>query len=83
MGDKVAEEEVSSTTVPENNDPFRAFPQYARITIDVVFPGEYRIGWEYNKHQAVPATPRYFPFAEAVAYALAWFKNSFPGEARE
>jgi hypothetical protein len=77
---------VDQTQGPANNssvteDPFRMFPQGVRIIVDVVFPGEYRIGWEYKKHTAIPGTPRYFEFRKAADYALAWFKNSFPGEA--
>lgn len=38
--------------LPTLADPFHRFPPGARIIVDVVFPGEYRIGWEYeNMHQ--------------------------------
>lgn len=64
-------------------DPFRCFPPHTRITVDVVFPGEYRIGWEYENRQAVPGTPRYFEFWEAAEYASRWFASSFPDAVRK
>lgn len=64
-------------------DPFRRFPQDARIIVDVVFPGEYRIGWEYGKHIAIPGTPKYFPFWESLERANEWFADSFPEDVLE
>lgn len=76
-------ENVQPQSLPMRIDPFRRFPQYATITIDVVFPGEYRIGWKYENHEAVPGAPRYFEFWEAAEYASNWFAESFPDAARK
>ena len=76
-------EDALPQSPPMRIDPFRRFPPHARITIFVVFPGEYRIGWEYEGRTALPGTPRYFEFWEAAEYASNWFAESFPDAARK
>ena len=67
---------------PTPADPFHRFPRHTRIIVDVVFDGEYRIGWEYEKVIAIPGTPNYFPFGEALKRAEAWFGERFPDAIR-
>lgn len=42
-------------------DPLAKFPQGVRLTIDVVFVGEYRIGYQYANVHYIPGTPSYYP----------------------
>jgi hypothetical protein len=65
----------------ENNyiaDPFGLFPQGVRLIIDVVFVGEYRIGYVYNGVQYIPGTPSYYDFDEALLKCYAAFRERFP-----
>lgn len=42
------------------------FPPGVRLTIDVVFPGEYRIGYKYRNTTYVPGSGRYGDFASEI-----------------
>lgn len=61
-------------------DPFEDFPQGVSFQIQIVFSGEYRIGFTYKEKQFIPGLPKYFPFDEAVAYAESAFEAMFPSE---
>lgn len=62
------------------NDPsfIPPFPRGVRLIIDVVFPREYRIGYEYENVVYIPGTPSYFPFAEAMQRCWTAFCDRFP-----
>lgn len=59
------------------------FPKGVRLIVDVVFPGEYRVGFEYGDKRFVPGFATYFPFGEALEYCIDTFRTMFPGEYRE
>ena len=60
------------------SDPFVQFPQGVRLTIDVVFPGEYRIGYQYAGVHYIPGTPSYYSFDEALRRCYESFIDRFP-----
>lgn len=51
------------------------FPQGTKLTIEVVFPGQYRIGWEYDNYEYVPGKGSYYDFDAALERALQHFSQ--------
>lgn len=56
------------------------FPSGTRVVIDVVFRGEYRIGWEYKGIKYVPGSGSYYEFHTAMEKAWEAFCINFPEE---
>lgn len=54
------------------------FPRGVSLIVDVVFPGEYRIGFEYEGKRYVPGTGSYFSFGEALENCIDVFRGMFP-----
>ena len=54
------------------------FPRDTKIFIDVVFRGEYRIGWKYDGKQYTPGSGSYYNFQDAVEIAWEVFLQEFP-----
>lgn len=51
------------------------FPRGTRLIIDVVFPDEYRIGWEYDNQVYSPGVGAYYAFDEAIEKAYDAFQK--------
>ena len=51
----------------------RLFPVGTRLIIDVVFPSEYRIGFEYKNRKFLPESGKYFDLKTALRYCLSAF----------
>ncbi len=56
------------------------FPPRVRLEIQVVFPGEYCIGYRFEHIHYVPGTPSYYPLQEALDRCYKAFRDSFPDE---
>lgn len=56
------------------------FPEGTRIIIEVVFQGEYRIGWEYKGIKYVPGSGSYYDFHTAICKAWEAFCINFKSE---
>lgn len=69
---------MSSENYIENK--LRQFPEGVKLIIDVVFTGEYRIGFEYDGRRYVPGTATYFPFGEALENCIDVFRGMFPSQ---
>jgi hypothetical protein len=54
------------------------FPPQTRIIIDVVFPDEFRIGWEYQGKKFIPGMGSYYTFITAIEFAWNAFMDEFP-----
>ena len=59
-------------------DPFALFPQGIRLIIDVVFVGEYRIGYQYQGVHYIPGAGSYYHFDEALLKCYEAFRARFP-----
>jgi hypothetical protein len=44
------------------------------VTIEIVLPGQYRVGWDSPIGRFVPGLGTYYPLEEAMQYALDVFK---------
>lgn len=53
------------------------FPKGVRLNIEVVFPGEYRIGYEYQGVTLCPGVPKYYPFHIAIWRCWGHFYHRF------
>ena len=62
-----------SEVLKEN--PFKEFDPETRIIIDVVFPGEYRIGFEFKGIRFIPGIASYYPLARAIRECLEDYKK--------
>jgi hypothetical protein len=51
------------------------FPKGTILNIVVVFPGEYRIGWEYDGKVYVPGIGSYYDFETAIRKAWGVFQE--------
>jgi hypothetical protein len=54
---------------------FKEFDPETRIIIDVVFPGEYRIGFEFKGIRYIPGMASYYPLARAVRECLEFYRQ--------
>ena len=54
------------------------FPRDAKIIIDVVFRGEFRIGWQYDGEKYCPGSGSYYSFEDAIDIAYEVLLQEFP-----
>lgn len=54
------------------------FLQGTKIIIEVLFPGEFRIGWEYEGVKYVPGSGSYYDLDTALDQAWQAFCREFP-----
>ena len=58
------------------NDELQKYPRGARITIAVIFEGEYRVTWEYQGKEYLQGG--YYSLTEALSLAWMAFQTTFP-----
>lgn len=54
------------------------FLQGTKIIIEVLFPGEFRIGWEYEGVKYIPGSGSYYDLDTALDQAWQAFCREFP-----
>ena len=47
-------------------DAMKLFPKGCKINIEVIYPGEYRIGYEWGRVKYVPGSGSYYDFDTAL-----------------
>jgi hypothetical protein len=53
-----------------------AFPQWVTLKIHTVFPGEFRIGYQFKNREYIPGGPSYYSLEEALLRCYAAFCHS-------